>query len=182
MGVEASQHGSVPDDTQSTEGQKAASPKQKDWSAFEIPVNREKSSRLSGLKAMTTAEKTSAECTYGPIPPYKEPYSSKLQPAQPGAARGVKETGAIQVRDERQKGISVKASVTHDVCHSSTLLCLNTRLLAVTCFFPFLLSIFDSRRDMKTCSCSCGSMISRSQSLCFLFAQEHEASDNGLRE
>ena len=47
------------------------------------------------------------------------------------------------------KGISVKASVTHDVCHSSTLLCLNTRLLAVTCFFPFLLSIFDSQRNMK---------------------------------
>jgi len=140
MGVEASQHGSVPDDTQSTEGQKAASPKQKDWSAFEIPVNREKSSRLSGLKAMTTAEKTSAECT------------------------------------------SIKASVTHDVCHSSTLLCLKTRLLAVTCFFPFLLSIFDSQRNMKTCSCSCGSMISGSQSLCFLFAQEREAYDNGLRE
>jgi len=89
MGVEASQHGSVPGDNhRTTEGQKASSLKQKDWPAFEIPVNREKSSRLSGLKAITAE-------------------------AQPEAARGVKETGAIQVRDE---GILVKKpSVTHDV-------------------------------------------------------------------
>jgi hypothetical protein len=103
---------------QSTEGQTAASPQQKDRSAFEI-----------------------------------QPYSSKLQPAQPEAARSVKETGVIQVRDERQKGISVKekeASVIHDVYDSTTLLCFHTRLLAVT----FLLSIFDSHRNRKTCSCS----------------------------
>jgi hypothetical protein len=56
---------------QSTEGQTAASPKLKDRSAFEIPVKREKSSRLSGLKAMTTAERTSTECISIPGPPQK---------------------------------------------------------------------------------------------------------------